>query len=62
MRTLAAFGLGIVVGVAGLLTLQHPRMIEIFGAAMGVTRSPPQIRSDDRYPHGCDPDPQVPCK
>jgi hypothetical protein len=59
MRTLAAFGLGIVVGVAGLLILQHPRMIDIFGSAMAVTTSAPQIRSET-VPGGCVPD--LPCK
>jgi len=59
MRTLAAFALGIVVGIAGLLLLQHPRMIEIFGSALGVTTSPPQIRSGT-VPGGCVPD--LPCK
>ena len=51
MRTLATLLFGILIGVTGLLLVQHPGSLDIMRGAFGVTpESPPLIRSDARYP------------
>jgi hypothetical protein len=62
MRALGALVLGIVIGVIGLLILQHPRSIDVIGAALGVTTSPPKIWIDSPGPNWCDANPQAACK
>jgi hypothetical protein len=53
-----------VIGVAGLLLVQHPRSIAIMRGAFGMKASaPPQIRVDDRnLAAWCAAHPQLPCK
>jgi hypothetical protein len=64
-----AFGLGIVVGITGLLTLQHfPVLAQVFLGRVFLARvfsgppsAPPNIRSDAAYPAFCPP-PDFLCK
>ena len=64
MRTVVAFGLGIVTGVTCLVVLQHPRSIEILRAVLGVASSAPNIRDGEQYPDPkwCVANPRVECK
>jgi len=64
MRKLGTLLLGMVIGVAGLLLVQHPRSIAIMRGAFGMKASaPPQIRVDDRnLAAWCAAHPQLPCK
>jgi hypothetical protein len=65
MRTLATLLLGIVIGMAALLAVQHPGSIAIMRGAFGAKpSSPPRIRNDDRYPGAawCAAHPQLVCK
>jgi hypothetical protein len=60
MRTLGALLLGIVIGTAGLLAVQHHGSIRLLRTAFGpAPLSAPVIRQD--HPH-CSADSQRPCK
>jgi hypothetical protein len=64
MRTLGLIALGIVIGVGGLIFVQHPRTIEVLGAALGVTTSAPNIKDFKEYPNPawCAANPQAECR
>jgi uncharacterized protein YjeT (DUF2065 family) len=63
MRTIAAVALGIVIGVAGLLILQHPHTIHVMASAFSRLRTlPPDLRESATYPRSCSPDREMPCK
>jgi hypothetical protein len=63
MRTILAVALGIVIGVASLLILQHPRTIDVMAGAFSRLRTPPpNIEEPATYPRSCSPDREIPCK
>jgi hypothetical protein len=63
VRTLAALLLGIVIGVTGLLVVQHPGSLAAMRGAVGTaSSSPPVIKQTHQMPAACPEDPQLPCK
>jgi hypothetical protein len=55
--------LGIVIGVASLLILQHPRTIGIMAGAFSRLRtSPPDLKEPATWPRSCSPDREISCK
>jgi hypothetical protein len=63
MRTLATLLLGIAIGAAGLLVVQHPGSIEIMRGAFRIAPpEPPVIRQSHPAAEWCAAHPQLPCK
>ncbi len=63
MLTLGTLLLGILIGVTGLLVVQHPGSIDIMRDAFDIApSSPPVIRQSHPMAAWCPAHPQLPCR